>query len=472
MSAEVVLCADSASLQHPECIGLDDEAIEGQGWLSIFSDANLARSTLRNLPGHREVWVAGSDQVGAMNLAAALKNDRADSTICLVAFQGNGSLFSRASAAGIDQVLDRGAFVSRYGACKLASERRRGVPGVASEQSRPASASVSVGASAPASVATSVGAALPTCVASAAPSSVSSYAVHPPHVSPPVTAERVRSSFETRVQNAEHSDAYVLAVVGAGGGVGKSAVAALSACFAQGMGHKTLLVDADLQFGDMHYMLGCEKALRIDEAMTSSARLEALKPSGRMPALLAAPRKLENSEQVQTRVASLIAQVKQRFDVIVVNTGPAWDELHMQLLEACNNTLFVIDQRPSSVRACRHALDLCSRCGIASQPFLFALNRCSRNALFSSIDVSCALRGAHVMEMQDGGSDVEELLGAGQPLDLIDSHNPFCVSLEHLLTEALPENEKEGAGVVPPLRANKKRHMPIIGGKRKKAACL
>ena len=105
------------------------------------------------------------------------------------------------------------------------------------------------------------------------------------------------------------------------------------------------------------------------------------------------------------RAPQLLDQLTARFDVVVANTGAAWAEQHALLLERSSKALFLIDQRPSSLRACQHALDLCARCGIATGPFLYAVNRCSKNALFTSIDVSCSLRGAHVFELKDGGGE-------------------------------------------------------------------
>ena len=137
-------------------------------------------------------------------------------------------------------------------------------------------------------------------------------------------------------------------------------------------------------------------------------------------------------------LGKLLDQLLARFDVVVANTGAAWAEQHALLLERSSKALFLVDQRPSSLRACQHALDLCGRCGIATGPFLYAVNRCSKNALFTSIDVSCALRGAHVFELKDGGSEVEELLGAGLPFDLIEARNDLCASLERLLQGVLP----------------------------------
>lgn len=392
----VALCADTMSLQHPEALGLAGENLATQGWLRLFSSAEEARRFLRADHLVDEVWVASSDDVAPINLAATLKRDRSDRRVCMLAFEDTGSLKSRVSATGIDESLTRQALAERYArrkqanACAwAASPMPRAMP-TPHPASRPA--------------------AMPQAQTTVAPSSVRS---------------RPRAGF-------------LLPVVSGSGGAGKSTVAVVAALLAQRMGNNTLLLDFDLQFGDAPVLMGARQPLAIDELLAAPARIEQLRSEGPSPALLAAPRHLEDSEAVVERAPALLDQLLARFDVVVANTGAAWAEQHALLLERSSKALFLVDQRPSSLRACQHALDLCGRCGIATGPFLYAVNRCSKNALFTSIDVSCALRGAHVFELKDGGTDVEELLGAGQPFDLLEARNDLCASLERLLQGVLP----------------------------------
>lgn len=235
----------------------------------------------------------------------------------------------------------------------------------------------------------------------------------------------------------------MLTVAGAGGGTGKSSVAALCACYAKRCGKRTLLLDADLQFGDLAYLMGDDAPLRCDELLESPLRIEGLACSEGVPALLAAPLRLERSEFVSARFKDLLDLLRSRFDAIVVNTGASWSDVHMRLLGESSNVLFLLDQRPSSIRACRHALELCASCGIASQGFLFAMNRCSRKALFSGADASSALQGVRVFELLDGGISVEEQLGCGNPMALFEAGNAFAHSVEILMDEAMPRTRED-----------------------------
>lgn len=121
MSGQVVLCVDSESARRPELIGLSGERLDAQSWLSVFEDGATARTRLRECRARSEAWVVSSDDVDAINLAATLKRDAPVNSVYLVSFRRSGSLRSRASAAGLDGLLDFAQFAERYRACKRRS---------------------------------------------------------------------------------------------------------------------------------------------------------------------------------------------------------------------------------------------------------------------------------------------------------------------------------------------------------------
>lgn len=461
MTGLVALCADRESLQHPEALGLAGEGLTTQEWLRVFTSAVEARAYLERDRLVDEVWVASCDDVEPINLAATLKRDRPDRCVCLLAFQGTGSLWSRANAAGIDASLTRQAFVARYGqrkrlaACAIEdlanrqAERDEAYKAheralAALKDAEPASGRDGVGPSAASGAAAhpaQLGAARGADAAAAQTSRTA------PTLAFPAGAVSARLAGP----GARPAQAFVLPVVSGGGGVGKSTIAALCALLSQERGLKTLLLDFDLQFGDMARMMGQRGALTVSDALAVPARLDRLAPDGRTPALLAAPERLELSEAVGESVPELLDALSERFAVIVVNTGASWAEQHAALLERSSKALFLVDQRPSSLEACQHALELCARCGIASGPFAFAVNRCSKRALFTSVDVACTLHVQHVYELAEGGRDVEELLGSGAPFELLDGRNALVDSVDAMLDELLPA--AEGVEAARPARA-------------------
>lgn len=423
-NGRIALCVDELTCRNPELIGLDGESLESQRWLDVFVSAEEARRSIGGDSAIAEAWVASNDEVEPINLAATLKADRSDLVVKLVEFNGCGSLYSRAYTASIDEVLERASFVRLYNEAKesfggtVRQVRLERAPGKAGAFD---GAVVEAGPSTP-TVGSSTGSAVSQATQTVVPAGA-------------LVQARVRPALAA----ASQPRGFVMPVVSGSGGAGKSAVAVVAAAIAARMGYRTLLLDYDLQFGDVAMLAGVEQPLAIDAAMTRPDLLEEALRGDRNPTVLVAPMRLEEAEAVSHGVPQLLDGLAGAFDVIVANTGAAWADHHAVLLERSSVSLFLIDQRASSLRACRHALELCARCGIATGSFQFAINRCCKGAPISSVDASCALQGVPVHELEDGGSEVEEYLGAGAVADLLDVGNPFCTSLEKLLKQILPD---------------------------------
>lgn len=449
---EIVLCADAESLRRPALIGLDGVKLDGIPWLKPFSDASEARSFLRSARHVNEVWVVSSDQVDAINLAAALKKDNAARRILLALFDVTGSALSRARAAGVSGTLSRQGLAKRF-----AIEQRRhaactqaragtveGARAAAMSGPSPQAQGGMPCVGAPVSTAAfGTGAPDPLGASGTDARAASGAADAKGHACGDGAhargeSERVRPDAATR----KGGRALLLTVASGGGGAGKSAVATTTAHLLARRGLKVLLLDCDLQFGDVCHLSGARNPTSIFDLTAEGAVARFLEGAAEAdaPRIVSAPQRLEQAEIVERHLPRLLDELADGFDMIVANTGSAWGECQAVLLERSACVLFLVDQRSSSVRACRHALELCARCGIATGSFSFAVNRCSRGSLFTSIDVSCALQGAHVSELKDGGDEVEELLGSGMAGDLAASQNDFASSLDALLEEILPSS--------------------------------
>lgn len=457
---KMLLCLDGETLHYPETIGLEGEALESEPWLDIVSDPFEARRIFRADGDLDAAWVVSSDAMDGINLAAALKRDGSNRAVDLISFDAAGSVLGRCEAAGVGLIRSRDQFASRYALCK---ERFRAKPREACSQSRLSGEAITTS----------------TLEVEEPGDPIESFDLVPPRIDAPALlrgSESAKSEADliasvTFEKSKATHEACVVAVVSGSGGVGKSTVAASAAVYLQSSGKKTLLLDADLQFGDMGYLLRLDDAIGIEELMADPQRIDHLEGQGALPALIASPKRLEQSELIMSRMAELIEYVKGYFDFVLINTGAFWSEQHAQIIESADKVLFMLDQRPSSIRACSHALDLCRRCGIATKSFHFVLNFCSRHALLTSFDVSCALEGSAVKELKDGGKEVGELLGAGLPRELLAEKNPFSESLRKLCDEVLIEHGGEEEVLAAEGERGKRRGL-LSRLRRGRAACL
>ncbi|MDR0514597.1 MAG: hypothetical protein LBG81_05490, partial [Coriobacteriaceae bacterium] len=343
MDPRIVLCIDSESYRNPGLIGLEGESLDAQQWLRVFCSALEARRYLQKHAAAQEVWVASSDEVDPINLAAAIKKDSTGKNVYLLATATTGSLKSRANVAGIDAVLTQGDFTRRYSSHKQAAIASSDILLRQPPDDSPASfARQPSGGSSAALVQQPSGGSSAALVQQPSGGSSAALVQQPSGVRPGMFSLQCLDAMDPNRRGQRRTSAYVLTIASASGGSGKSTVAALSALFAQGLGHHTLLLDADFQFGDMGFSLGIEKPLTIDALLGDPSKISQLKPQGLFPALLAAPKCLEQSELAFPELPALLGQLRMCFDVIVVNTGAFWAEHHAVLLEQSTSSLFLV----------------------------------------------------------------------------------------------------------------------------------
>lgn len=403
MNNKIVLSIDNESLQKPDLIMLENISLD-QDWLKVYTSADKFRNFINHCPECREIWIVSNDDIEAINLAATAKKDRPDCIVCLVSYDLSGSLQSRANAANIDRIIS------------LENLRERLLARIQKEKSEDNMTLADIPGNVP------------------------------------------------QVQN--HKKAFVLSVVSATGGSGKSVVSALCALLCQLSGKKTLVIDADFQFGEIDFIFGQENPIHIDELINNRGLASKIKSNSNLPAILASPKSPELTEKIIEDFPAILESLKELFDIIIINTGTFWNELQAVLIERDNKSLFIVDQRPSSINATKRAILLCERCGIATGSVLYAINRCSKNSLFTSVDVSYALKGAKVAEIMDGGIDVDECCAVGRPIDLIKTKNPFVVSLWTVLENIVPSLKINKQNVTMRKAKKQRRHSGLFKKKR------
>jgi pilus assembly protein CpaE len=390
--SDMLLCIDSCIIDAFDADGLGVSSLLDELQVDVCFDAESSRREAMKFCESGSVWVCPVTDMAAINLAASLKADGANNSLQLFIEDPSGSDRSRANAAGIENV-----------------ENLKDLP-LELNKLRP-----------------------PDKCADLQKADQSSNYVLDQQVELGAVSNNAEFDKESR--------AFKMTVLSGSGGVGKSAFSTVAAWKLSQKGYKTLLIDCDLQFGDIHSLSNNAVIAEIDDVVSAPAKLTdllSLASQNGSPVILRAPQRLELSESVGKAIDDVVDMASGMFDVVLANTASNWADYHASLLETTSVAVFLMDQRASSVKACRHAVSLCERLGVATRSFIYALNRCEKGAMFSSLDVSCALDGAKVFELRDGGDSVEELLGAGRASDLVITLNDFVLSVDELLCQVVP----------------------------------
>ena len=133
------------------------------------------------------------------------------------------------------------------------------------------------------------------------------------------------------------------------GGSGKTVLACnLAATFARHQKRKTLLLDLDLQFGDVAIMMGIEPEKTIYDLVMARRELDSDALAGYVTVhqsgvhVLPAPMRPEDAELVtEERLAHLFAVAKETYDVTVVDTPPFFHGPVLSTLDRTDQLLLV-----------------------------------------------------------------------------------------------------------------------------------
>ena len=396
-----LFCMDSQCARNPESYGIDSRAISGQG-AQIETSGVKAREIAKFQADITCVFVISCDEVDPINLAAAIKHDSPQKQVNLVVSNPTGSLKSRTDACGIDRVITMANLGSVLG-----------------------------------------GGTLPEAQPFERVGKHQYFSPDDLDVDEPafIPTECYEFEAEERAFKAKQLDTscWIMSIFSGSGGAGKSTISAISAQLFATLGYKTLLIDCDLQFGDLRNAFKNVNSACIEQVVEHPEKMGSLSdsPTG-APCILQAPRSLESFEVVAPRINDLLEQGSHIFDVIVVNTGSCWSDVHANLMKVSSLSLFLIDQRVSSVRGCKHALELAERLNISKQSFKFALNRCGKKSALSAVDVQPTLCVNDVFELAEGSLEVEEKMCLGAVTDLVQQRNPLSTSVFEMLKIACP----------------------------------
>lgn len=457
---KVLLCANDDALKHPEKIGINGVDLEGVDWLICTSDVSAARALVNSKGEIHEAWIANCEGMVPVNLAAALKTDDPEMGVYLVSEKSSGSMLSRARSAGVDGVLTPKGLADKFKrdcAVHVEDDVEKAEIDIDEVKGDARKLGIDVGDSKDGTAEAGANAEKSETDADKHRDDKGIELDNNGRLAREIAIPFGKSD---KAQFANKT-AFVISVLSGSGGVGRSTVTAISAKLASMRGFKTLVLDLDLRFGDITRLMGVEDPTTINDVMESPELLVQLADDaeqGGQPAVLGAPSRLEQAEAIYGQVPQVLEEASSLFDVIIANTGVDWSDNHIVLLERSDSSLFLIDQRASSIKSCQHVLDLCLRLGIATGPFVYAINHVQRGALFTSIDIGCVMQGAHVYELKEGGATVEELLGAGLLDELVGQRNDLCESIGNMLSEILPESRVESTS----------RKTGLMGGRKSK----
>lgn len=234
--------------------------------------------------------------------------------------------------------------------------------------------------------------------------------------------------------------AFVTTVFSPKGGVGKSVVAVnLATALARRTGEPVVVLDLDLQFGDVAVMLRLQPVHTFTDAISAGDLLDETllrsflarhEKSGVF--VLAAPTSPSEADHVDpAAMLRVLDLLRDMFSHVVIDTPPHLSELVLQAVAESDAVGFVVAMDVPSVKNARLGLQAFSLLQIPSTKVVLVLNRADSKVHLAPHDVERALEmKVHLWLPSD--VSVVQSVNQGVPTLLAYPHSPFSGQLREL----------------------------------------
>jgi pilus assembly protein CpaE len=204
----------------------------------------------------------------------------------------------------------------------------------------------------------------------------------------PISSEELRtvlnrvSEVLTRTVETPAKKGRMVAVFSSKGGCGTSFIATnLAAATAS----KTVLVDLNLQAGDLPLFLGLEakysiadmveKRQRLDEALINSL----VTPHSQHLSLLAAPREADHADMIEPQhIFEVLQKLREHFDYVVLDPQHTFDSITLAALDQSDEIVLVLTLDIPAIRSTQRALEIFDKLGYPRKKVKIIVNRWSK----------------------------------------------------------------------------------------------
>jgi pilus assembly protein CpaE len=239
----------------------------------------------------------------------------------------------------------------------------------------------------------------------------------------------------------------VISVWSPKGGCGKTTLATNVAVGLAQSGHKVLLIDLDLAFGDVAISLGIrpnhgfDEAVGIGEGLDRAALRGLLSQHESGAFILSPPNDPGIAERVATRlVRRLLDVARTEFDYVLVDTAPTMDERNITVMEGSDAVLLLTTLDIPSLKNLRVGIDTLRLISFPTERLNVVLNRSDAKVGLNSTEVQKSL-GLEVTAHIPSSRDVPAATNRGVALVAENPKHAVSYAISSLINEAVLKEE-------------------------------
>lgn len=277
---------------------------------------------------------------------------------------------------------------------------------------------------------------------------------------PPESTATESSSHDVGQQTSilKKTDAPVIGIIGAKGGVGATTFAINLATKLVDYYANTVLIDANLQQPDIALSLGfnpkynlndlIQRKNRFDENVLDACLEKFNFDTGNL-GILSPPLELESS--LQTEISSLgecVDLIKSHKDLVVIDLPKILDQNLLSLIDYCDKIILVSDPSLNALSASKRWVSIFNELAVPEDNLSFVLNKLEKKQKQIESDALNALKIKTHWNIASSYAQLEEACLNGEPLVISNPKDAYVKSINHLCEELSKWVTEEGDGNV------------------------
>lgn len=245
---------------------------------------------------------------------------------------------------------------------------------------------------------------------------------------PPPLPQAERAQPVAKAVPSAAQQGHVVSVFGPKGGVGCSTIAAnLAIAIHEAGGLKVALVDGNLQFGGVDVLLNLQTTRTIADVVAKVEDLDAeLLGSAMMPhpsgiKVLLAPPRPEMADLVHPEhMRAILAQLRQMFDYVVVDTWTSLHDLTLSILDSADRIVLVATPEVPAIKNAKVFFDVADALDYPPEKTWLVINQADRRGAIRTADIEGSIK--HPIAAAIPMDERAVFMAANQGIPLVVSH--------------------------------------------------
>jgi pilus assembly protein CpaE len=243
----------------------------------------------------------------------------------------------------------------------------------------------------------------------------------------------------------------MIAVFSSKGGCGTSFIATN---IAAALNAPTVLVDLNLQAGDLPLFLGVDPKYSIADMVENRARMDDallasyITPHSSHLSLLAAPREADSADDIKPEhVFEALERVRESFDYVVLDPQHTFDSITLAALDQADEIALVLTLDIPAIRSAQRALEIFDRLGYPRKKVRIVVNRWSKQIDLDLQQVERFLKERVTGFVTSDYQTAVTSINLGQPLVQAEPSSKIAVEIKRItaaiIGQAAPDTEEQ-----------------------------